>query len=309
MDRERISADDVALIKMYFCRRLLKDEHIMQYTLFSSLFSSPCGSVIQNLGQHPSINIRPRVVATAIMYFRRFYTVFVFHLICYFCLCFISWVDLFSLCDREDFSKHDPLLIAPVCFFLACKADECQIPASKVTETMMKLVQGFGYAVKALVGAEYEVLRAIDYHVVVFDVYTELKPLLVSCGLVPSVAALEGQPLGPVCAAVWSAANDSYILTDAALLFPPHVVALACIVVGACVMHNVDLRWWFSTLSRRPDLESDMRHVWEVVSAMLDGYRLWGRLEHAPRALEKLSISRPVPPLPQGGPQQADRRP
>ena len=225
----------------------------------------------------------------------------------FFFFCFVLFSNP-SFFGREDFCKHDPLLIAPVCFFLACKADECQIPASRVTETMVKLEQGFGYPVKSLVSAEYDVLRVIEYHVVVFDVYTELKPLLVSCGFVPNVAALEGQ-MSTVCAAVWSAVNDSYLLTDAALLFPPHVVALACIVLGACVMHHIDLRWWFSTLSRRPDLESDMHHVWEVVSAMLDGYRLYCRLDQAPSALQKLSISRPVPPLPQGVPASSDRRP
>ena len=167
---------------------------------------------------------------------------------------------------------------------------------------MMLEPRMFGYAVARVLQAEYEVLQAIDFNVVVFDVYSELRPLLVSCRLVdgtqPFAAELERSP---AAAAAWSAANDSYLLTDALLLFPPHVVAMACVVLGACVMHQVDLRWWFATLTKRQGLEADMRHVWEVVSVMLDGYQLWCTPDWAARAqtaLSKLKISRPEPPRP-----------
>lgn len=198
--------------------------------------------------------------------------------------------------------KQDPLLIAPACFFMAGKAEEShsKAPVGRVVEAMMRLERRlFGYTVQSVLRAEYEVMQAIGYNVVVFDVYTELRPLLVSCGLAPSVAALETQPLSPVCAAVWSAANDCYVLTDAPLLFAPHVLALACLVVGACVLHRVDLRWWFATLAPRPDLDADMRHVWEVVAALLDAYQLWcapGSVDRARAALDRLKIPRPEAP-------------
>ena len=56
--------------------------------------------------------LRQQVVATAIVYFRRFYI-------------------------RNSFRQCDPLLLGPACIYLACKVEECPpIPASQLTEKL-----------------------------------------------------------------------------------------------------------------------------------------------------------------------------
>ena len=79
LDRKLLTADEVALIKTYFCVCAhFASNHLSQTPIFHHVFTytHPLHTaVIQNLGKNRGV--RPRVVATAIMYFRRFYTRFV----------------------------------------------------------------------------------------------------------------------------------------------------------------------------------------------------------------------------------------
>jgi len=65
-------------------------------------------AVIHGAGR--ALNLRQQVIATAIVYFRRFYT-------------------------RNSFRQCDPLLVGPTCLYLACKVEECTpTPASNMIE-------------------------------------------------------------------------------------------------------------------------------------------------------------------------------
>ena len=65
-----------------------------------------------------------RVVATAAVYFRRFYL-------------------------RENFAEFDPRCVAPACLYLACKSEESQVQAKLLHHIVLKLQQN-GECFKAI---------------------------------------------------------------------------------------------------------------------------------------------------------------
>jgi hypothetical protein len=75
--------------------------------------------VLQFLGQH--MKVRQQVIATAIVYFKRFYT-------------------------RNAFSLCDPLLVAPTCFYLATKIEECAMPLKLIIKEMDLVAKNFGFS-------------------------------------------------------------------------------------------------------------------------------------------------------------------
>jgi cyclin C len=80
-------------------------------------------SVIQALGE--LLKLRQQVIATATVYFKRFYA-------------------------RNSFGCVDPLLLAPTCVFLASKVEECGIISNtKFPSTCQQVVKKLGYAFKS----------------------------------------------------------------------------------------------------------------------------------------------------------------
>lgn len=57
-------------------------------------------------------------------------------------------------------------------------------------------------------------------------------------------------------------------------MYPPHIIALACIFVAG-ILAGKDVRPWFS------DLNVEMKDIWEVIKEILDSYEVWnGILKH-----------------------------
>lgn len=177
-----------------------------------------------------------------------------------------------------SFTSHDPVVIVAGCFSLAAKVEECQSKISwkAVCGEMKSMENLFTYSEDYVAKSEAIILQQMGYSLLVFDVHSALGPLLVSSGLCQEEELQTGMIQRKEAQDVWRAANDSYLMTDAILLYPPHIIALGCIVFGAVVLNRQDLRWWFATFMPHPELESDMHHVWDVVNALIDGYTLLG---------------------------------
>jgi len=71
---------------------------------------------------------------------------------------------------------------------------------------------------------------------------------------------------------------------DVCLMYPPYLIALACIHMAA-VVHKKDVKGWFAELS------VDMGKILEITTQILDLYRLWKRYDEnkeMPELIEKM---------------------
>ena len=194
--------------------------------------------VLQFLGKH--VNVRQQVIATAIVYFKRFYT-------------------------RNAFSRCDPLLVAPTCFYMATKIEECVIPLKLIVREMdlvarnFDFPQGFSYKTEAAIECEFYILEELDCYLIVYHPYRPLIQYMSDAGL---KAYLQF---------AWLIVNDSY-RTELCLLYPPHITALAVIhIIYVTYESDIksDVRQWFASLN------VDLSEVLEVVASLLEMYRTW----------------------------------
>eukprot|EP01114_Cavostelium_apophysatum_P023908 TRINITY_DN9170_c0_g1_i1.p1 TRINITY_DN9170_c0_g1~~TRINITY_DN9170_c0_g1_i1.p1 ORF type:complete len:270 (-),score=6.92 TRINITY_DN9170_c0_g1_i1:164-952(-) len=188
---------------------------------------------IQSLGK--KLQLRQRVIGTGIIFFRRFYF-------------------------RNNFVEFSPRLVAPTCLYIASKVEECstQAPAVKFEKEMKGQDKTWPYAMNDILECEYYVLEALDYLLVVYHPYRSLTECLTD--------AKTDKRFTEVC---WGLINDTYC-TDLSLMFPPHVIALACIYL-ATFLENTDLRLWFAGLN------VDMKEIWTASNELLEFYDTWKR--------------------------------
>lgn len=220
-------------------RRGLTPEQITQLKVFFT----------QSIHELASCNkLRQRVAATAVVYFRRFYL-------------------------RHSFCQHDPWLVAPGCLYLASKAEESLLAARHIVASMKKrtaqpqpLTQPsqqqrppWKYEIKHLLEVEMIILEALDFHLLVFSPYPSLIRFLQNSVQLAEIA----QP-------AWAALNDIY-RTDLPLVYPPHVLALGCLVVASMVC-GIDLGAWLQGLS------VDLDQVYDICLDMLDMYEHYSLL-------------------------------
>eukprot|EP00727_Mastigamoeba_balamuthi_P001911 m51a1_g11717 hypothetical protein (271) ;mRNA; f:85954-87181 len=225
--------------------RVLSEEQIRVLNVFFAQ------NIIRPLGK--ALSLRHRVVATAILYFKRYYL---------------------KMGMSGNGREGDPFKIAPACLYLATKSEECNTLVKKIHTATDNLMKELGkpffpyqFKLEDLMEAEYEVLSALDFRLMVFHGYRTLKKLQEN-----GEADLADSDTRQ---AVWSAMNDMY-LTDAPLMYPPHVVALGAILVGAQYFRERDMRAWFATV-----IGPEMRDVFNVAQMLLDVYDLIGRQPHS----------------------------
>ncbi|KVI12292.1 Cyclin C [Cynara cardunculus var. scolymus] len=128
---------------------------------------------------------------------------------------------------RRSMTEYDPRLVAPTCLYLASKAEESTVQARLLVFYIKKLHsdEKYRYEIKEILEMEMKILEALNYYLVVFHPYRGL-----SQGLI----------------------NDSYRM-DLILIYPPHLIALACIYV-VCMLKDKDNTAWFEQL--RVDMNS-----------------------------------------------------
>eukprot|EP00252_Welwitschia_mirabilis_P015215 TRINITY_DN3346_c0_g1_i5.p1 TRINITY_DN3346_c0_g1~~TRINITY_DN3346_c0_g1_i5.p1 ORF type:complete len:252 (-),score=40.93 TRINITY_DN3346_c0_g1_i5:274-1029(-) len=187
---------------------------------------------IRLLAQH--VKVRQRVVATAITYFRRVYV-------------------------RKSFAEYDPRLVAVACLYLASKAEECTIQVKGLVYCMRKNPALFDkpYDTKDVLEMEMKLLEALDFYLVIYHPYRPLIQFLQDAGLTDLTST------------AWSLVNDTY-KTDLLLIYPPYMIALACIYV-ACILKDVDSQAWFEEL--RVDMNVIKNISLEIVD-FYDNYRI-----------------------------------
>lgn len=157
--------------------------------------------------------LRQRVAATAIVYFRRFFA-------------------------RNAFRDHDPRLIAPVALYLAAKAEEHSLPAKIVVAQMLPIYVGdhtYPYTVAHVYDYEFKMIAALEFDLIIYHPY---RPMLQYCS---------DAGMTDLLSSAWPILNDSY-RTDACLRYPPYLIAIACIYIAG-TLQDRDLTDWLKKLN------------------------------------------------------------
>mmetsp|Transcript_7270 Transcript_7270/g.13953 ORF Transcript_7270/g.13953 Transcript_7270/m.13953 type:complete len:181 (-) Transcript_7270:824-1366(-) len=113
--------------------------------------------MIHMLGR--ALMLRQRVIATAVVFFKRFYLV-------------------------RSFGEFDPRVTAPTMLFLAAKVEETDCKAQKFLKVLKEnenfsgLYKGMALTVDRLLVFEFEALEALDFDLIVFHPYRPVCMIL-----------------------------------------------------------------------------------------------------------------------------------
>ncbi|TPX40527.1 hypothetical protein SeLEV6574_g06569 [Synchytrium endobioticum] len=192
------------------------------------------------------LGVRQQVMATASVYFKRFFI-------------------------KNAFRNTDPPLVVATCMYLACKIEECPQHIKNVVTEMRNLVHEtridgpFPYETFNLAEFEFYLMEDLDFYMIIYHPYRPLTQYLKLLGIEKSCIQ-----------AAWFIVNDTY-RTDALLIYPPHMIALTAILMS-CVMNeehikqekpHLDLRAWFA------DLNINMEEIACITQEILDLWQVW----------------------------------
>lgn len=234
--------------------QVLSEEEYQKIFIFFSNF-------IQVLGEQ--LKLKQQVIATATVYFKRFYS-------------------------RNCLKSIDPLLLSPTCVFLASKVEEFGVISNSrlitTCQTVLKnklsyaYTQEFPYRTNHILECEFYLLENLDCCLIVFQPY---RPLL---QLVQDIGQHEDQLL----ALAWRVVNDS-LRTDLSLLYPPYQIAIGCLQI-ACVILQKDLKSWFA------ELNVDIDKIQEISRYIINLFELWKSYDEK-RDIQNLLNKMPKPKI------------
>ncbi|XP_022337862.1 cyclin-C-like [Crassostrea virginica] len=220
---------------------------------------------IQSLGEQ--LKLRQQVIATATVYFKRFYA-------------------------RNSLKCIDPWLMAPTCVFLASKVEEFGVISnSRLMTTCQTVVknkfshaypQEYPYRINSVLECEFFLLEMMDCCLVLYHPYRPLTEYFKELA--------HEENLYPLA---WRIINDS-LRTDVCLLYPPYLIALACLHI-ASVIQQRDLKQWLAECS------VDMDKILEISRLILALYELWKNYDEKKEIsgiLEKMPKPKTTPSSP-----------
>ncbi|EFA82991.1 cyclin [Heterostelium album PN500] len=202
-DKQYITHTELKRLKIHYCK-CKKRIYLYQFIYLLINFDF---LVIHLLGS--TLKIRQRAIATAIVYFKRFYL-------------------------KNSFIDCEPRLIATTCLYLSSKVEECITQAKKCAIKMKEIDPSYNFTMNDILECEFYVLEELNFELIIYHPYKSLPAYLQNCGL-------------DCLDSVWGIVNDSY-KTDVSLLYPPYVIALGCIYLVAFIKKK-DLKQWFSDLN------------------------------------------------------------
>lgn len=182
-----LDKQEIIVGRQYDLQFLTEDEYQKLFIFFANL--------IQVLGEQ--LKLRQQVIATATVYFKRFYV-------------------------RNSLKCIDPLLLAPTCIFLASKVEEFGVISNtrliSTCQTVIKnkfnyaYQQEFPYRTNHILECEFYLLENLDCCLIVYQPYRPLLPILQDVG--------HEEQLLPLA---WRLINDS-LRTDVSLMYAPYQV-------------------------------------------------------------------------------------
>lgn len=185
-----LDKQEIIVGRQYDLQFLTEDEYQKLFIFFANL--------IQVLGEQ--LKLRQQVIATATVYFKRFYV-------------------------RNSLKCIDPLLLAPTCIFLASKVEEFGVISNtrliSTCQTVIKnkfnyaYQQEFPYRTNHILECEFYLLENLDCCLIVYQPYRPLLPILQD--------VVHEEQLLPLA---WRLINDS-LRTDVSLMYPPYQVRIS----------------------------------------------------------------------------------
>jgi len=213
-------------------------------------------NVIQALGEN--LKVRQQVIATATIYFKRFYA-------------------------RYSLRCVDPLLMAITSIYLASKVEEFgMLSNNRIISTCQQVVkskfsyaysQDFPYRIQHILECEFYLLEAMDCCLILFHPYRPLLQYIQDLNQDDALLQM-----------AWRIINDS-LRTDVSLLYPPYMIALAGLNLASVMMQR-DTKQWFAELS------IDLDKLVEITRQILALYDLWKTYD------EKVEISKLLARIP-----------
>ncbi|KAL5253239.1 hypothetical protein ACHWQZ_G013123 [Mnemiopsis leidyi] len=193
---------------------------------------------IQALGE--TNKLRQQVIATATVYFKRFYIL-------------------------NSFKSIDPFLMAPTCIFLASKVEECgPIPIQRLITVCSSLIKSkfnfamtndFLYRPQHVLECEFYLLEMMDCCLIVHQPYRPLTTY--------------SESLGPeVLNTAWHIINDT-LRCDVILTHPPYLIALSALHMSSVIHNNENAMKWFS------ELTISIEKITQVSQQIIQLYELW----------------------------------
>lgn len=178
---------DLIRERQYDLQFLTEEEYQKLFIFFANL--------TQVLGEQ--LKLRQQVIATSIVYFKRFYA-------------------------RNSLKNIDPLLLVPTCIFLSSKVEEFGVISNNRLITTCQTViktkfsyaypQEFPYRTNHILECEFYLLENLDCCLIVYQPYRPLLQLIADIGQDDQLLTL-----------TWRIINDS-LRTDVGLLYPPYQV-------------------------------------------------------------------------------------
>ncbi|KAI9258545.1 cyclin-like protein [Sporodiniella umbellata] len=197
--------------------------------------------LIQKLAKR--LQLRQQVIATAIVYFKRFYI-------------------------NNSIRATDPLLVLVTCVYLATKIEECPVHIKMVTQEARHAFHaefnGFPYDSFKVAEFEFYLLEELEFYLIIWHPYRTLTQIAHELGMRESGLQY-----------AWFIINDSY-RTDICLLYPPHLIALSAIYLTVVLntpestfIESKDMKQWFASLT------IDINSIIEISQELLAVYDLW----------------------------------
>ncbi|KAI9344807.1 cyclin-like protein [Zopfochytrium polystomum] len=210
-------------------------------------------SVILRLGRR--LQIRQQVIATAIIYFKRFYVM-------------------------NPLRHSDPLLVATTCTYLACKIEETPFHIKNFVGEMKNIFGGaFSHEPSHVAECEFYLLEDLGFHTMVFHPYRLLIMLVEDAKLGTSFLQT-----------AWFVVNDCY-KSFLPLYYPPHMLALGAVFFASTLddhaKETASLRDWFARIN------VDVGQLMIISQEILDLYQALGEYneDSIPKIIEQLNRS------------------
>ncbi|XP_013107606.1 cyclin-C [Stomoxys calcitrans] len=227
-----LDRQDLIRERQYDLQILSEEEYQKVFIFFAN--------VIQVLGEQ--LKLRQQVIATATVYFKRFYA-------------------------RNSLKNIDPLLLAPTCILLASKVEEFGVISNSrlisICQSVIKskfsyaYTQDFPYRTNHILECEFYLLENLDCCLIVYQPYRPLLQLVQDMGQEDQLLTLS-----------WRIVNDS-LRTDVCLLYPPYQIAIACLQIACVILQKDSMKQWFA------ELNVDLDKVQEIVRAIVNLFELW----------------------------------
>lgn len=172
------------------------------------------------------LKFRQKLVATAAVFFKRFYI-------------------------QQSFVNFDPFLVVPTLLFIAAKTEEWPCRPEKILAAVEKYLKAdcpsleYGYGVPDLIQCEFYAIEVLEFDLIVFHPYRSLLIILAETKIVPDAMDDRNFPLQDEEARkffdlCWSIVNDS-LRTDLSLFHPPYLIAATAVYIAAHFLNKMPL--------------------------------------------------------------------